>query len=493
MIVFSKEWFEYHQKKLLWLANHKLGRWFLRIYKDCPKGKKIIKLLPNCYTWDNQDGTFSTDFRTHNKFAKRLYYGLKPLWYILHFWDWIIADRIWYPQLSIPFRKIFIPMPFMPHTIIKIIDTVATGTEINPVGNINKIFSRFITKMDVFGVPTFFTKIATAFSSFYSTVKAIIADFIPLPIYILFSKSPNILFPSNPRFMTYSAFIANKTFRNLFSTIKTWFIKVFPPFKITFARTIFSFCFIWRYGKFIFTNCANNLHWKQCNIFSFSLSTLTAYPAAGAVSPCDGRVYRQGVNESFASIRTGIGTTSEVTVANGYIWLEASATSNQFSSLRRYIGMFDTSSLSNTYIQTATFSLNGAMTKINTLGLSDSEAGAGITSVNPASTSNLVAADYNIANWGATKYATDIGFSAWSNTAYNDFVFNSSGLASINKAGITKLGCRLAIDIDNGSPAWISLATSRLGLSFADQAGTTQDPKLVVTYVDASGMMIFFD
>lgn len=101
-MVFDKGWFGQHQKVLLFFVNTWIGKWFFRIHNDVPKGKKITGILPNCLTWDNKDGTVSTDFRTHDKFAKRLYYGLKPLWHLLHFLDYLFMDR-WIPQYSFGF------------------------------------------------------------------------------------------------------------------------------------------------------------------------------------------------------------------------------------------------------------------------------------------------------------------------------------------------------------------------------------------------------
>jgi len=324
MIVFSKQWFIHHQKKLLWLANTSFGRWLLRIHNDCPKGKQIIKLLPNCYTWANEDGTFTVDFRTHNKFAKRLYYGLKPLWYVLHSWDWLVADR-WLPELS------------------------------------------------------------------------------------------------------------------------------------------------------------------------FGFYTLPFYPAAGANSPCDGWVRRTGASEPFSTIRTGAGSDVAVSQTSGiFLQLNATGISNQYDTVRRGIFMFDTSSIPDSVLmQSGSFSLYG-YNKTNDLNLTDAHASIALSAVSPASTNNLVPADYNIANWGTTRFAADLSYAAFSITDYNDMALNASGLAAIDKAGITKLGTRFAVDFDDGIPNWVSNQLISIYIYFADQTGESQDPKLVVTY-NLSGLLGFFE
>ena len=43
-IVFDKQWFKDHQKWLLIVINTWIGKWFFRIHKDVPKGKKITEI-----------------------------------------------------------------------------------------------------------------------------------------------------------------------------------------------------------------------------------------------------------------------------------------------------------------------------------------------------------------------------------------------------------------------------------------------------------------
>lgn len=43
--------------------------------------------------------SYTADFRTHPKYAKRVYHCAKPLWHLLHAWDAIVADRL-FPELS---------------------------------------------------------------------------------------------------------------------------------------------------------------------------------------------------------------------------------------------------------------------------------------------------------------------------------------------------------------------------------------------------------
>ena len=104
--VFSKEWFNNPktQRKLLWLLNH--SRYFRKDMgiQDCdlPFSEKIVRIQPNSFTWRTGEREFMTDFRTHNKFGKRLYYGFLPVWEKVHKFDMKIANRF-APALNMGF------------------------------------------------------------------------------------------------------------------------------------------------------------------------------------------------------------------------------------------------------------------------------------------------------------------------------------------------------------------------------------------------------
>ena len=95
-MVFDKQWFQQNNSKLCWFANAPVikywFRWLLRIHNDVSWNTKINRITPNSFSYGAKKVgnkiEVTTDFRTHEKFGKRLYYGLKPLWYLLHFWDW---------------------------------------------------------------------------------------------------------------------------------------------------------------------------------------------------------------------------------------------------------------------------------------------------------------------------------------------------------------------------------------------------------------------
>lgn len=95
MIVFSEEWFEKYQKQLLWFANTRWGRYVLRIHGDrSDVGKnKIEQIYPGAIKW-REGREYKMEFRTHAKYAKRFYYAFKPLWWLMHYWDMVVANNL---------------------------------------------------------------------------------------------------------------------------------------------------------------------------------------------------------------------------------------------------------------------------------------------------------------------------------------------------------------------------------------------------------------
>jgi hypothetical protein len=108
MVVFSKEWFKKNQKIILWFSNTPIikiwFRWILCIREfDLSLKKRITEITPNSFSFGdrivgkdklgNDLIERTTNFRTDSKFARRLYFSLKPFWWVLHFFDWVFIDR----------------------------------------------------------------------------------------------------------------------------------------------------------------------------------------------------------------------------------------------------------------------------------------------------------------------------------------------------------------------------------------------------------------
>ncbi|MEB3215392.1 MAG: hypothetical protein VKN72_03895 [Nostocales cyanobacterium 94392] len=312
-LAFNKAWFEKHQNKLLWFLKYSFFRKILQIQTDKP----IVKIEPNAYTvYLGKDEVyhFQTDFRTHWKYSKRLYYAFKPLWWTMHIWD-LFAD-VYVPKLS------------------------------------------------------------------------------------------------------------------------------------------------------------------------FGFDTLTAYPDPHPeTTTVDGIVYRDVVNESWATIRgaTGNGFTDDSTTHNA---CRIQSGTSSFNNITRYICLFDTSTLtSNASITAATLSLRGS-SKFNDWSISDWT--LNIFTSNPASNTGLSNSDFT--TLGTTPQCdTAITYSSWLTSGYNDFSLNSTGLGNISKTGVSKFGTRESTyDAPNSTPTHASSKTAEFGLRSADYTGTSDDPKLVVTYTLAS-------
>jgi hypothetical protein len=98
---------------------------------------------------------------------------------------------------------------------------------------------------------------------------------------------------------------------------------------------------------------------------------------------------------------------------------------------------------------------------------------------NPSSNTAIVQADFD--NIGSTVITTSTAISSLNNSAYNVFTFNSGDLGVINRSGVTKTAFRIEDDIDGTlTPGFDTNDT--VNTSSAEASGTSQDPKLEVTY-----------
>jgi hypothetical protein len=108
-----------------------------------------------------------------------------------------------------------------------------------------------------------------------------------------------------------------------------------------------------------------------------------------------------------------------------------------------------------------------------------------IYSSNPASNTALANSDYE--NVGSTAFATAISYASWNESGggtYNDFTFNANGVAAIVD-GICKFSIREAAYDGTGSNPnayWVSNGSMFVIGLYANETGTTVDPKLVITY-----------
>jgi len=215
---------------------------------------------------------------------------------------------------------------------------------------------------------------------------------------------------------------------------------------------------------------------------SVGRTTSTFYPEAGtAGSTGDDAAYYSG-NASWATFHdASSGTGMEGGTKVNPITLVRMRTTGNMEFMARSMLTFDTSAIPDgDDIDSAVLSIHGDTSSKwtqETTGWVNELAIVEFTGVNV----NFTTADYD--NFATTKLATNIAISAWDINGYNDFTLNASGLANINKTGISKFGMVQENDRANSAPT--NNGTDQLSGArwyAADQTGTADDPKLVVVH-----------
>lgn len=214
------------------------------------------------------------------------------------------------------------------------------------------------------------------------------------------------------------------------------------------------------------------------------MTTLVVYPdASTGGTTVDGRVTRTGVDEAFATIIAGAGTSVDATSATLQSpRILASSTSNQFTLVSRSIWTFDTSSIPTAAVlKKATLSLRGT-NKSNGF---TQEPDVDIVTATPAANNALANSDYG--QLGSSVLGS-ISYANWSTSARNAIDLL---LSAITKAGVTGLGGKISWDTDGSfGGTWASGAACYVVSYYADQTGTTNDPSLTVLYTARRTMVI---
>jgi hypothetical protein len=163
-MVFDTFWFEKYQPTFLWLLNSRFTkrwfRWVLRIRKhDAGYNRDIVRLQPNHYVAVYSDDMFIADFRTHDKYAKRLYYAFYPVWLAMHVWD-LLADKA-LPELSFGFG-----------TLVKWPDAAPSVTTVDGMIRRAGTNEAFNTIHDSTGTTAFGSTATTGFAALFSGTTA---------------------------------------------------------------------------------------------------------------------------------------------------------------------------------------------------------------------------------------------------------------------------------------------------------------------------------
>ena len=215
--------------------------------------------------------------------------------------------------------------------------------------------------------------------------------------------------------------------------------------------------------------------------------TLTVYPDAGSGNTTvDGDAKITGADVAFSTLVNGAGTSSSDTSTLLHIHLRAGNSSSNWRTIGRIITTYDTSSLgTEVTIDSAKLSWK----------ISSVDQRMGITSVKildvaPTSNNAVVNADYNIAKWGNTVFASETGFVA-GNT--KDFILNQDGIDNISLDGISVFGARSQWDYQGYfTGSWSIYLGWGYNFYSSDNAGTTNDPKLIIEYSEAADINSLF-
>jgi len=255
-------------------------------------------------------------------------------------------------------------------------------------------------------------------------------------------------------------------------------------------RLYYAFKPIW-YVFHAWDMCINALRLPQLNL---GFDTLTVYPDAHPeTTSVDGRVshdYGAGNPQEWSVLIVATGTSftdDGGENGGGMVAWKTGSVIDRWQFLFRSIFLFDTSSIpDNDTISSATLSIYGN-------GKVDAQSNApdiNIYSSAPASNTALAGGDYD--SFGSTAFSTAITYANWS-SSYNVFSFNANGIANISKTGVSKFGARNAnYDVSGTKPAWgygggtYAETWTEIKAFFAEQTGTSQDPKLVVEYTSTS-------
>lgn len=212
------------------------------------------------------------------------------------------------------------------------------------------------------------------------------------------------------------------------------------------------------------------------------MATLTVFSGAGTGgTTSDARVYRGGVTESFDVIKVGNGTNiADVSTTDVSAQILCNTTSNKFDTISRGIFSFDTSSIGfGVSVTSATLSMFGS-SKANSL--TTRVPNYVVTGIVMGNAGTPAISDFQ-AVLGINFTDQIISYNALSTTAYNNIPLNEFGMQSINMNGITQFSTRWNWDLYNLGGVWLAASAQVYIITYyADNAGTTNDPKLVVNY-----------
>lgn len=216
-------------------------------------------------------------------------------------------------------------------------------------------------------------------------------------------------------------------------------------------------------------------------------TTSTFYPEAESETFAgDWLLFQSGADLTWSAARDGAGNGSDAGTGGGrYVGFKSDATADTFEIFYRFIANFYTEALPDTdIISSAVVSLFGTL-KLDEMGVTPN---MNVYSAAPTSPTGPTNSDF--ATLGTTPLCdTPVTYAGYSEAGYNNWALNATGIAAINKTGVTSLGFRNAnYDVANTPPTWSGDAEeSSLFGRHADNTGTSEDPMLVVEHSAGGG------
>lgn len=205
----------------------------------------------------------------------------------------------------------------------------------------------------------------------------------------------------------------------------------------------------------------------------------TFNPAAGAVSPMDGHAAIDTSQTTWAGAHDAA-TGQSVTVTQTTLDVLAGRETAGKYGIHRAFVLFDTSSIpDNAAILTTTLTLKGVSGGVSN-GDNDGNDYVVVATSSPASTDALLTTDYS--KVGTTALSNTIDYGSWNDSGSNVLTFNATGLLQVSLTGISSFALREGHDMVNNEYDGADTTLNAISPGSADQAGTTNDPLLTVTY-----------
>lgn len=186
--------------------------------------------------------------------------------------------------------------------------------------------------------------------------------------------------------------------------------------------------------------------------------------------------------EAWGTKRAGAGLSASAVADFIRAMVDTNAAGTFFNIMARGVVLFDTSSIPDgDTIDSATFEFVVTV-KDDTF----AEAGSlRMVTSNPGTNTDVVAADFNLANFSDAEQAPDLTIASLvaDSATYTVMTLNATGRGNISKTGVSKFGTRLAHDATNTQPTLAASKSMRVDFASAEEAlAGDKRPKLVVTH-----------